>query len=67
MKARIDVETAASYIGVTPLMMRIMIQQQKMPANVATYVRRTGAKQGHYIIWKDAFIDYYKLREVRDA
>ncbi|MDD6788827.1 MAG: hypothetical protein PUE04_01830 [Lachnospira sp.] len=59
MKKTMDIYDAAELLGVTPQTMRIMIRMQKMPENVAVYVRQPMAKSGRYIIWEDAFRKFY--------
>ena len=67
MKKTMDIYDAAELLGVTPQTMRIMIRMQKMPESVAVYVRQPKAKSGHYIIWKDAFYNFYHLGEAQAA
>lgn len=67
MKKTIGIHEAARLRSVTDQDMRIMIQTQVMPAWVAVYVRKPKARKGHYIIWKDAFYNFYHLGEAQDA
>lgn len=67
MKKTIDIYDAAELLGVTPQTMRIMIRMQKMPASVAVYVKQPKAKSGRYIIWRETFLEFYKLKEDRYA
>lgn len=56
---RITVEEASKQLNMTPLTVRILMQQEKLP--IGYFQKRDGCERGYYIIFKE-LVDGYKDR-----
>lgn len=55
---KISVKDAARLMGVSPTLLRLMIQENKLPANISFCVKNKN--RYYYYINKEAFLNYLK-------